>query len=209
MSEWIELSLPIKPEMAIWPGDPQVLSERVESLAAGDVCNVTKLTLGTHTGTHVDGLNHFIAGAPSVDQMPLELMTGKAKVIEIHHPEQITKAEIEVKGLGKGDRVLFRTANSLKPIDCPFDRTFIHLDEEAARYLVEIGVALIGVDYLSIGGYEGNVVEVHHILLGGGVWCVEGLDMRQLEEGNYEFICLPIRLVDGDGGLARAIARRL
>ena len=206
---WIDLTLPIFPEMATWPDNPDVQLEREQCLAHGDVCNVSKLTLGTHTGTHTDGLNHFIKGEKGVDQMPLELMVGDARVIEIRDEKQITKAELEDKAICAGERLLFRTRNSREPGDrTEFQKDFVHVGECAAKYLAEVGVALIGVDYLSVGGFEGNVVEVHRALLGGGVWCVEGLDLGQVREGDYEFIALPIKLVDGDGGLTRAIARR-
>lgn len=208
-SPWIDLSIPIHPKMATWPDNPEVTLSRSQCLAHGDVCNVSELRLGTHTGTHIDGINHFIKGAPGVDQMPLELMTGDARVIEIQHPSQITREEIEPFDLQGGERVLFRSRNSddLHGSD-DFAKDFVHVGTCAAEYLAEIGISLIGVDYLSVGGFEGNVVAVHKALLGAGIWCVEGLNLRELSAGSYEFLCLPIRLVDGDGGLTRALARR-
>ena len=207
---WIDLTIPIRPAMPIWPGNPAMTLERRQCLQHGDVCNVSHLSLGTHTGTHIDGLNHFVKGAPGIDQMPMELMTGPAKVIEIANPMQISARELRESAIIRGDRVLFKTRNSNGLHDRDdFERDFVHLSVDAAQYLAEVGVALIGVDYLSVGGFEGNVVDVHHALLESGIWCVEGLDMSQLLAGSYEFHCLPIRLVDGDGGLARAIARRI
>lgn len=195
--------------MAIWPDNPDVSVERVQCLTHGDVCNVSKLTLGTHTGTHTDGLNHFVKGAQGIDQMPLDLMVGSARVIEIQNEEQITADELKSHNLKKGERLLFQTINSREPKDRnTFQEDFVHVGECAAKFLAEKEVALIGVDYLSVGGFEGNVVEVHKALLGGGIWCVEGLDLSAVSEGEYEFLCLPIKLVNGDGGLTRAIARK-
>ena len=196
--------------MPIWPDNPDVSLERKQCLQHGDVCNVSELQLGTHTGTHIDGLNHFIKGAPGIDQMPLNLMTGTARVVEISNPEQITAQELAGYELQAGERILFRTRNSEQLHQGEgFQKEFVHVAEDAAKLLASAEVALIGVDYLSVGGFEGNVIEVHHALLGAGIWCVEGLNLKELTAGYYEFICLPIRLVDGDGGPARAIARRI
>ncbi|MGK7949062.1 MAG: cyclase family protein [Xenococcaceae cyanobacterium] len=179
-------------------------------MAHGDVCNVSKLTLGTHTGTHVDGINHFIKGGMGVDKMPLDATIGKARVIEIKDPKQITVAEIEPHNIKAGKRILFKTRNSTHALNFPdFVEDFVHISTDAAHYLAEKKVRTVGVDYLSVGGYQGNVIEVHHALLGSGIWAIEGLNLSQVEPGEYELICLPIKLKDGDGGLARAILKPL
>ena len=201
--------MPVSSEMPTWPDNPDVSIERQQCLAHGDVCNVSKMVLGTHTGTHVDGLNHFIKGAPGVDQMPLDLMVGQVTVIPITHPNQITADELCEFPLEKRGRYFFKTRNSADYHGkSDFAKDFVHIAEDAAHLLAEKEVSLIGVDYLSVGGFEGNVVEVHRALLGNGIWCVEGLDLRKVREGDYEVIVAPMKLVDGDGGLARVIARR-
>lgn len=208
-SNWIDISLTIYPEMPYWPDNPAVEIEPSQCLAHGDVCNVSQLTIGTHTGTHIDGINHFIKDGMGVDRMPLDATVGKARVIEIKDPKQITVAEIEPHNLQPGERILFKTRNSthaLKSVD--FVEDFVHISTEAANYLAQKQVRTVGVDYLSVGGYQGNVVEVHRALLGSGIWAIEGLDLSQVEPGEYELICLPIKLKDGDGGLARGILRR-
>ena len=207
-SDWIDISLTIHPDMPYWPDNPPVSIEPSQCLAHGDVCNVSKLTIGTHTGTHVDGINHFIKGGIGVDQMPLEAGIGKARVIAIKDPKQITVAEIEPHNLQPGERILFKTRNSTHALKSPdFVEDFVHISTAAAQYLAEKQVMTVGVDYLSIGGYQGNVVEVHRALLGSGIWAIEGLDLSQVEPGEYDLICLPIKLKDGDGGLARAVLR--
>lgn len=209
-TEWRDLTIPICHGMTVWPGNPRVSVTRVRDLDQGDRCNLSEIHLGAHSGTHLDGLNHFIKGAPGIDQMPLELMSGSARVIEIKNPDAITAEELIPHDLQADERVLFKTRNSseLYPL-ATFSESFVYIGNCAAELLTDRKVAMVGVDYLSIGGYRGNVLEVHHELLGGGVWCIEGLDLRPVSAGRYEFLCLPIRLVDGDGGLARAIARRI
>ena len=207
-NDWIDISLTIYPGMPYWPDNPAIIVEPSQCLAHGDVCNVSKMTIGTHTGTHVDGINHFIKGGIGIDQMPLDATIGKARVIEIKDPRQITVAEIEPYDIQEGERVLFKTQNSNNALKSgTFVEDFVHISTDAARYLAEKKVRTVGVDYLSVGGYEGNVIEVHHALLGSGIWAIEGLDLSQVEPGEYELICLPIKLKDGDGGLSRAILR--
>lgn len=208
VNNWIDISLTIHPGMPYWPDNPAVKIEPSQCLAHGDVCNVSKLTIGTHTGTHVDGINHFIKGGMGIDQMPLDATIGRARVIEIKDPKQIKVAEIEPHNIQEGERILFKTKNSTNALRSDtFVEDFVHISTDAAKYLAAKKVRTVGVDYLSVGGYEGNVVEVHHALLGSGIWAIEGLDLSQIEPGLYDLICLPIKLKDGDGGLARAILR--
>ncbi|MEM7760394.1 MAG: cyclase family protein [Cyanobacteria bacterium P01_A01_bin.40] len=209
-NDWIDISLTIHPDMPYWPDNPAVTIEPSQCLAHGDVCNVSKMTIGTHTGTHVDGINHFIKGGIGIDQMPLDATIGIARVIEIKDPHQIKVGEIEPHNIKAGERILFKTKNSDGALKSnTFVKDFVHISTEAARYLADKKVRTVGVDYLSVGGYEGNVIEVHHALLGSGIWAIEGLDLSQVEPGNYQLICLPIKLKDGDGGLARAVLRSL
>ena len=209
-NNWIDISLTIHPGMPYWPDNPAVSVEPSQCLAHGDVCNVSKMTIGTHTGTHVDGINHFIKGGIGVDKMPLDAGIGRARVIQIKDPKQIKVEEIEPHNIQEGERILFKTQNSDRALKSDrFVEDFVHISTEAAHYLAEKKVRTVGVDYLSVGGYEGNVVEVHHALLGSGIWAIEGLDLSKVEPGEYELICLPIKLKDGDGGLARAILRSI
>ncbi len=210
MSElnWIDISLTIHPQMPYWPDNPAVEVKPSQCLAHGDVCNVSQLTIGTHTGTHVDGINHFIKGGMGIDRMPLDATIGRARVIEIKDPKQIKVAEIEPYNIQQGERILFKTKNSDGALKSDkFVSNFVHISTNAAQYLAQKKIRTVGVDYLSVGGYQGNVIDVHHALLGSGIWAIEGLDLSQVEPGEYELICLPIKLKDGDGGLARAILR--
>lgn len=207
-SNWIDISLTIHPDMPYWPDNPGISVERSQCMAHGGVCNVSKLTIGTHTGTHIDGINHFIKDGIGIDQMPIDATIGKARVIEIKDPQQIKVEEIEPYNIQAGERILFKTKNSQDALKSDtFVEDFVHISTEAAKYLAEKQVRTVGVDYLSVGGYEGNVIKVHHALLGSGIWAIEGLNLAEVEPGEYELICLPIKLKDGDGGLARAVLR--
>ena len=207
-NDWIDISLTIHPEMPYWPDNPAISIEPSQCLAHGDVCNVSKVTIGTHTGTLVDGINHFIKGGIGIDQMPLDATIGRARVIEIKDPQQVKVAELEPHNIQAGERILFKTQNSDSALKSKtFVADFVHISTEAAQYLAEKKVRTVGVDYLSVGGYEGNVIKVHHALLGAGIWAIEGLNLAEVAPGEYELICLPIKLKDGDGGLARAILR--
>ena len=206
---WQDITIPLRPGMPTWPDDPELKSEKVVCLAHGDICTVSKLTIGTHTGTHMDGYNHFVKDAPGVDAIPLDHLIGPARVIETQDPHQITAEEITAADPQPGDRLLFKTQNSRDRLleKSTFQEDFVHLSESAARLLGETGVSLVGVDYLSVGGFEGNVEPVHHALLGNRIAVVEGLNLADVAPGEVDLICLPIRLENGDGGLARALVR--
>ena len=195
--------------MATWPDNPGVALESSQCMQHGDVCNVSKLTIGTHTGTHVDAIKHFIKGAEGIDQAPIENFIGPARVVEVSSEKEIQLKDFDQGVIEKGQRILFKTRNSRKGIhDLEFQKDFVPLSVEVAEWLAEMEVACVGVDYLSVGGFDGNVVDVHHALLGNGVHAVEGLVLTDIDEGWYDLICLPLKIVDGDAGLTRAVLRR-
>lgn len=209
-ADWLDISLPLYSGMPHWPDNPPVQIEPSLSLNQGSVCNVSKMTLGSHSGTHVDGQRHFVRDGLGVDQMPLDATIGLARVIAIAHPKQITVEELAPHDLQPGERLLFKTRNSERCYqNDSFVEQFVHFATDAAEYVAKRGVRTVGVDYLSVGGYQGNVVEVHHALLGSGVWVIEGLNLAAVEPGSYELICLPIKVQNGDAGLARAILKPL
>jgi arylformamidase len=199
-----DISVPIRPEMHIYRGNPGVSLARHESIADGAHANVSRLELGVHSGTHVDGALHFIDGAAGTEALPLETMVGPVEVIDATAIEtDLDEAALRSLALGSSERVLLKTKNS-ELWDLPeFTHDFIRLTGTGARYLIELGVRLIGIDYLSIGD-----VDAHRELLGAGVVAVEGLDLRNVEPGSYELICLPIRLEGSDGAPSRAILVR-
>jgi arylformamidase len=142
--------------------------------------------------------------------MPLSATMGEARVIEIHHPRQITADELQKNELQPGERVLFRTSNSVRCWQSStFVEDFVYISDPAATYLAEMKVRTVGVDYMSVGGYRLDPVRVHRILLEAGIWIIEGLDLSAVTGGRYEMICLPVKLHSSDGAPARAILRRI
>lgn len=203
----VDLSLPISPTMLTWPGDPAVtLTRRLE--LARDGANVSELMIGTHTGTHVDPPAHFIDGAPGIDQVSLEQLCGPALVVDArgHHGE-LGAADMDTLQIPDGtERILLKSDNSeiwANPSPS-FPDVFTCLNVDAARWVVAHGIRVVGTDFLGIEkrGAEGHPVHVE--LLSHGVIIVEGLDLRAVHPGPGDFTCLPLRLVDGDGGPSRA-----
>ena len=199
--EIIDISVPIRPGMATYPGDPTVTLERVKALADGDVVNLSRVDLGAHTGTHVDAPLHFIDGGSAIETLPLDALVGPARVLDLTAAERLDAAAFH--GVELAERVLLKTSNSELWARGTFAEDALQLDGGAARLLVDAGVRLVGIDYLSIGD-----VEAHRVLLGSGVVPVEGLDLREVEPGDYELICAPLKLVGSDGAPARALLRR-
>ena len=208
--EWIDVSVPLHTGMVHWPDNPPVTIERQLDMARGDVCNVSKMSLGVHTGTHMDAPIHFLRDGIGIDQMPLTTAIGRARVIEIGDPVSIKPQELASYNIQRGERILFKTRNSARCWQTnDFVEDFVYIAHEAAQYLASVGVQLVGVDYLSVGGFAVDGPESHQALLGGGIWIIEGLNLSQAEPGVYDLICLPLRIVGGDGAPARAILHRV
>lgn len=175
----------------------------------GQDANVTNLSMSAHIGTHVDAPLHFIRNGKDVSSIQMNRMVGPARVIEIRNTELITVEEIIPHNITKGERILFRTVHSNADWSMePFKRDYIYLSTGAAKYLVEKGVYTIGVDYLSVAGEE-NGLEVHRLLLSHEILIIEGLNLRNVEPGNYEMICLPMKLEGADGAPARVIVKKV
>jgi arylformamidase len=201
MTEIIDISVPIRPGMHTYPGDPTLTLERVVSLAEGAVANLSRLDIGVHTGTHVDAPVHFIEGAPASEMLPLDVLLGPVRVLDLTGAERLDAAAFDDAELAK--RVLLKTSNSQLWERDTFVEEFLALTEDGARRLIDGGVRLVGIDYLSIG--DG---AAHKALLGAGVVVVEGLDLRQVEPGEYGMICAPLKLVGSDGAPARVLLTR-
>jgi arylformamidase len=196
-----DISVPIRADMPIYDGNPGVALDRASSIADGDPANVSKLSFGVHTGTHVDAPLHFIDGAPGAEGIPLDALVGPAVVVDATGIDSLGETELESLRIPEGTaRVLLKTRNSELWNRDDFTRDFLRLDGSGARYVVARGIRTIGIDYLSIGDRE-----AHRELLGAGVVPVEGLDLRAVEPGEYTFICLPLDVVGSDGGPARAV----
>jgi len=207
--EWIDISVPVRNGMVHWPGDPAFHIERAEDQDKGDQANVSRMSLGVHTGTHMDAPVHYIRNAPGIDAMPIDAAIGPARVIAIQDDQSVKRAELIPHSIQRGERILFRTKNSEHSWSSDqFDENFVYISRDAARYLAECGVRTVGVDYLSVGGYRNDGPETHEALLGAGIWIIEGLNLREIEPGDYDLICLPLKLDGSDGSPARAVLRR-
>jgi arylformamidase len=210
MSRWIDISVTLRTGMPVWPGDRAFEVRRDLAISRGDRANLSSFSTTAHVGTHMDAPLHFIDGAASIDKVPLDVLIGAARVIGIEDASKITAEELERHDLKRGERILCRTANSLRDWAAePFTTDFVALNVEAARYAASRGIAFLCVDYLSVGPYGGDDgADVHRLLLGAGIWIVEGLNLREAEPGRYELICLPLRISGAEGSPARAILRK-
>ncbi len=207
-ASWIDVSVPLYTGMAHWPDNPPVEIEYALSLDRGDAANVSKLSMGAHTGTHMDAPLHFLKDGISIDQMPLIATMGRARVIEISDLQSIKPAELEPHNIQLGERVLFKTLNSQRAWQGDeFDKDFVYISKEAAVYLAKLQIQTVGVDYLSVGGFYKDGQETHHALLGAGIWIIEGLNLSQVQAGEYDLICLPIKMRGREGAPARAVVR--
>jgi len=209
-SEWIDVSIPLHNGMVNWPGDAPFHRLETLKIANGDPCNLSQFCSSAHIGTHMDAPRHFLADGHGMESMPLDAVIGPARVIAIQDPDLIRVKELEPHRLREGDRVLFKTRNSAhlwKTND--FQEQFVHIPQDTAAYLADLKVRTVGVDYLSVGGYETDSTETHQALLSAGIWLIEGLNLQHVEPGEYELVCLPLKLVGSDGAPARAVLRRI
>jgi len=205
---WIDISVPLRDSMVYWPSDPPVSIKRVKDIEQGDTANLSVISMGAHSGTHVDAPIHFVKKGKGVDNIPLDTVVGRARVIEIKDSESITPEELVRHRIRRGERILFKTENSSHVWQKDeFVEDFVFISDAAADLLVDRGVRLIGIDYLSVGSFKHGGSYVHKTLLSGGIWIIEGLNLSNVTPGKYDLICLPLRIVAGDGAPARAILK--
>jgi len=207
-SRLVDVSVQLTPGLATYPGNPAFEITPVHTIAAGHGSNNSRLVMGTHTGTHVDAPLHFFDGRPGVDAMPLELLIGRARVIDLPHRGGITEAHLSAAGLREDIRVLLRTPNSaLWNTTDGFHTEYTYLTEGGAKLIDGQGVKVVGVDYLSVEQYQKAGAPAHTALLGNGVIIIEGLNLSDAEAGQYEMYCLPLRIA-ADGAPARVVLKR-
>ena len=202
-----DITLTLSPELPCWPGDTAYELERVQEIDKGATANVSSLTMSAHMGTHVDAPDHFLNNGKTVEKLALSVLSGRAYVLYLPEVDLITAAILEQAEIPpRTRRVLFKTRNSeywsqqLKD----FQTDFVALSPDAAQYLVDRGVKLVGIDYLSIAPYRQGLAA-HQILLKAGMVILEGLDLSAVSPGRYTLYCLPLKLAGSDGAPARAI----
>jgi arylformamidase len=206
---WQDISVPIRDGMVTFEGDPTVHLERVQAMADGGICNVSRLDFGLHSGTHVDAPVHFIDGAAGIESVDLDALIGPVLVVDATAIEgSFDRAAIDRLAIpAETERLLFRSRNTALWDKPGFDTSFVAVTGDGAAALVERGLRLVGADYLSIAPFDAPI-PTHRTLLGAGIVIVEGLDLRAIEPGWYDLICLPLLIPGSDGGPARAIVRR-
>ena len=209
MKKYYDISVSISPQLPVWPDTQPIEFQRTLDLDQGDIANDTTICMSVHTGTHVDASLHFVSSGRSVDELPLETLIGLATVIDVGEIEVITAIFLEGLDLPNNlKRILFKTKNSKLWDSSTFEPNFVALSCDAAEWLINQGIVLVGIDYLSIQRfYDGP--ETHIVLLQSDVVIIEGLNLRDVPTGNYELICLPIKLKGLEGAPSRVILRSL
>lgn len=208
-SRWIDVSVAIHGGMVHYPGNPPIDISHIQDIEHGDFATVSRLSLGAHTGTHVDAPSHYLKDAPGVDSVSLDSLMGSARVVEIPDTLEIGEKALKGKNIRKGERILLKTVNSERCWGTDaFVPEYAHLTAEGAVFLAKTGVRTVGIDYLSIAkGNEGP--KTHQTLLKADVCIIEGLDLSDTIAGVYELVCLPLKIRNGDGAPARALLRRI
>jgi arylformamidase len=204
-----DVSLTISPDLPTWPGDPQISLNRFSRMEEGAPCNVTQISACVHIGTHVDAPYHFLGGeAQTVEQLPLNLLTGRSYVLQLPDEVNLITAEVLERAAvpPRTRRLLFKTRNSAywSGEVKSFQEDFVALSADGAQFIVDHGVRLVGVDYLSVAPYA-EPGPTHQILLQAGVVVIEGLNLSQVSQGRYALYCLPLKIAGADGAPARAI----
>ena len=205
--DFYDVTLPITNSLITWPDDPPVIVRKTCSISLGNACNVSELKFGSHAGTHIDAPYHFEENGATVDQIPLRYLIGKASVFALNTEEKIGRDDVASLNLSGVERVLFKTKNSTYWNLPEFTKDFVYITKEAARYLVDCRIKLVGIDYLSVEKFGNDGADAHHAFLSNGVVIIEGLDLRGVPPGNYEITALPLRILGGDGSPARVVLR--
>ncbi|MDA8406297.1 MAG: cyclase family protein [Deltaproteobacteria bacterium] len=200
-----DVSLTLKTGMLSFPGDPTVSIRPVFSRKQGDKFNLSLLSLTTHTGTHVDAPAHYVDSEATIESMALEIMIGPGVVLDMRGINAIDRRVLEESALTDETRVFFKTNNSLKLREQAFSNNYTYITYDGAELLIERGVKLVGIDYLSVDRSDDECAPVHHLLLSSGAFIVEGLNLFDAPVGPCRIYCLPLRIEGGDGAPARVL----
>jgi arylformamidase len=205
-----DVSLLISKDLPIWPGDPGISMTLASSLNHGDDANVTRLEMGVHTGTHIDAPIHFEPEGMSIDELSMDTLIGSCRVFDLSGiVENIGPDILKSLDFNGATRVLFKTRNSAwwASEETKFQKDFVYITEGGAKFMIDNGVKLVGIDYLSVEKFGSSDYSTHHLLLGNQVVIVEGLNLSGISSGEYELIALPLRLKGSDGSPARVILK--
>ena len=207
MPDLIDISVSLDEDLPTWPGSPGFSTEPIERIVDGADANVTKLICDVHTGTHIDAPRHFVSEGATVEQIPLDVLVGAATVARV--PDEvgtITSAVLERLNIpDEAEKLLLHTSNSKLWDSHPgsFQHDYVALSPAAAHWVVDHGIRCLGVDYLSVQHYNDGP-ETHQTLLQNEVIIIEGLNLSGVSAGQYELLCMPVKLAGSDGAPARA-----
>lgn len=201
----LDISVTIHEEMLFWPNDPKFEREWVSKISEGKNANLSKISLGSHTGTHIDTPYHFLNEGKTLERLDVSKFYGPCKVFEITNSLKILVDDLKKFFIEKGDIILFKTKNSQLLMEKDFHEDYVGLSYEAAEYLVEKDIKSVGIDYLSIGprGEEGR--KVHRLLLSKEIGIIEGVNLLDVKEGRYFLVAFPLKIKGGEGSPVRAI----
>ncbi|MEN3002062.1 MAG: cyclase family protein [Armatimonadota bacterium] len=202
-----DISLTLEPEMPIYPGDAPYRLEPMLRIADGAMCNLSRLEMGTHTGTHIDAPWHFNEQGKRVEQIPLDRLVGLAWVADLRGHKVITAKVLQEANIPLTTRLLLKTDNSALWQRREFQKEFVYLSADAADWLIAHTISVVGLDYLSVEQFGAPEPIVHRKLCGAGIVIIEGLNLSEVPEGEYELICMPLKLKGADGAPARVALR--
>jgi arylformamidase len=201
-----DLSLVITEDLPVWPGDKEIEIVQECSIEKGDVCNLSHFSMSMHCGTHIDVPLHFINNGMDTEKAPLDKFIGRAKVFEFDEENEIGLKHLEGLEINEQDMILFKIKKNCELLKREFfEKNYVAVNLEAAKFLVEKGIKAVGIDYFSIEKYEAPGHPVHQILLQNGITIIEGLDLTDIEQAEYQLICLPLKFKHGNGSPVRAI----
>ncbi len=203
-----DISHTLRPGMAAWPGDAGLQLEKKMGLADGDIANVGVISMSCHIGTHMDAPYHYLNGGKSIDKIELERFVGPARLVTVRPATSLVSAEELGPFLAQPVERLIIRCNAPVELD-RFREDFVSLSVAAAQRLVSAGIRLVGIDSPSVDPFGATVLEAHLVLGRAGVIIVENLRLRDVPDGSYELIALPLRIADGDGSPVRAVLREV
>jgi arylformamidase len=209
LNDYIDVTVPFRDKMMCFPGDPPCTITPHWQIKKGDIVNLSVLCMGSHTGTHIDAPNHFIDQGKTVEELPIEHFIGRAKVFEFLNKDYIDIQDIDNLGIVKNDIIIFKTDNSEYMKIGVFKEDFTYITPEAARFLAEKGILTLGFDFLSIEKFGSKDFGAHYALLGAGVVLIEGMDLTQISQGQYDMISLPMLIAGGNGSPIRVLLGRI
>ena len=204
----IDVTVPLDSNLPLYPGNTPLTLEPLKRVARGDSSNVSTVRMSVHAGTHVDAPRHFFDGGYAAEALPLDLLCGRTRVVELTTRRAITPEDLAAFDLSEDVRLLLKTHNSRLWSSPDFHQDYIGVTAQAAKFLVDRGVKVLGVDYLSVEEFKKAGAPAHHTLLGAGTIVIEGLNLLDVEPGTYEMFCLPLPIVSADGAPARVVLRK-